>query len=580
MSIDRTEAFSFLKGIAPVAAFVVGVASMAILAVALIAPPPIPRGPAGDAFRGLADPALSRTAAFLAKGTPHPAGTPLNESMMKAIVLDIEAAGYQGSDIKIEAFTHANKDMRGKPMQGERPEIRLLNIVIELKGANPVPGAGRTLVVCHYDSTRNGPGAGDDGFGVLACLGALKALKAGRPLKSDVVFLFTDGEEYGLYGSSAAVQKGGMAQGTSFVINMEGLEAGIALPIEMSAPNGKALDAYLSSVPRPFVMGIIVDLFSLLPFGTDLNEFEEAGVKGLTISPISGFSNYHSPGDVLGTLDAKTLAQASRGIVKMLARIDSGNLGAAKTDWIAQSLLPGLTLRYPSALSWLFTALPWMIFIASAAIAIISGKARLSRMLLAAGIALGILIASLGISYLAQRALGSPGDPQKFFAGNYALRKGIAERAGFNLFMSILVPLIVSALACFFAKKWLRGAAGSAGVLGLPLAAATLLAGFLPRSGPLLLFPAAVCAVIFGLNLFLPRTALTKSVWAFAVAAAYALLASGFLIVANATIVILGMAPAVALFACFAVTVATPFMLDEENEAAIQSAKGLAGPSR
>ena len=51
--------------------------------------------------------------------------------------------------------------------------------------------------MAHYDSVPFGPGAADDGAGVVTLLETARALKAGPPLKNDVIFLFTDGEEAG-----------------------------------------------------------------------------------------------------------------------------------------------------------------------------------------------------------------------------------------------------------------------------------------------------------------------------------------------------------------------------------------------
>jgi len=74
-----------------------------------------------------------------------------------------------------------------------------------------VPGtrssAPDVLITAHYDSVPVGPGAGDDGVSVAAMLETMRALKAGKPLKNDVVFLFTDGEELGWLGAKAFAQQ-------------------------------------------------------------------------------------------------------------------------------------------------------------------------------------------------------------------------------------------------------------------------------------------------------------------------------------------------------------------------------------
>src|SRR5260370_30523205 len=71
------------------------------------------------------------------------------------------------------------------------------NIVARLKGtasalpAQPKGASGAVMLVAHYDSVPAGPGAGDDGSGVATLLETLHALKAGPPLKKDIIFLPT-----------------------------------------------------------------------------------------------------------------------------------------------------------------------------------------------------------------------------------------------------------------------------------------------------------------------------------------------------------------------------------------------------
>jgi Peptidase family M28 len=75
------------------------------------------------------------------------------------------------------------------------------NIVARLKGS--AGSSGAVLLSAHYDSVPAGPGAGDDGSGVVTLLETIRVLRAGLPLRNDVVVLFTDGEEEGLLGASA-----------------------------------------------------------------------------------------------------------------------------------------------------------------------------------------------------------------------------------------------------------------------------------------------------------------------------------------------------------------------------------------
>src|SRR5262245_10585191 len=82
---------------------------------------------------------------------------------------------------------------------GRTDGIPLTNVTARIPGIAPT---GTVLCLAHYDSVPTGPGAGDDGVGVVSWLEALRALRArGWQPRNDVLFLFSDGEELGLKGA-------------------------------------------------------------------------------------------------------------------------------------------------------------------------------------------------------------------------------------------------------------------------------------------------------------------------------------------------------------------------------------------
>ena len=73
------------------------------------------------------------------------------------------------------------------------------------------PAAGRhLLLVSHYDCTPPGPGASDDGIGVATML-EIAPLLRGRALARPVTFLFDEGEELGLLGARAFLERDPLA---------------------------------------------------------------------------------------------------------------------------------------------------------------------------------------------------------------------------------------------------------------------------------------------------------------------------------------------------------------------------------
>ena len=72
------------------------------------------------------------------------------------------------------------------------------------------------MLAGHFDSVPPGPGASDDGAAVAAILEIARMLRDQPPSRNDVILLFTDGEELGMYrrpgvyaGQSLGQRRGG-----------------------------------------------------------------------------------------------------------------------------------------------------------------------------------------------------------------------------------------------------------------------------------------------------------------------------------------------------------------------------------
>jgi hypothetical protein len=82
--------------------------------------------------------------------------------------------------------------------------LEIANVAARIKGSGKA-GLKAVLLMAHYDSVPNAPGASDDGSGTATLLETLRALKAGPPPKRDIIALFTDGEEVGFIGARVFV---------------------------------------------------------------------------------------------------------------------------------------------------------------------------------------------------------------------------------------------------------------------------------------------------------------------------------------------------------------------------------------
>jgi Zn-dependent M28 family amino/carboxypeptidase len=95
-----------------------------------------------------------------------------------------------------------------REVRGEKDGVKVVNLYGEVRGAENTSTNPPLLLVAHYDSTPQGPGAADDATGVGTALETVRALKARGAIRNTVGILLTDGEESegGLPGSESFVR--------------------------------------------------------------------------------------------------------------------------------------------------------------------------------------------------------------------------------------------------------------------------------------------------------------------------------------------------------------------------------------
>lgn len=161
-----------------------------------------------------------------------------------------------------------------------------------------VPGRmpGKALLLAaHYDSTRDGPGAADDGASVAAILETLRALKSQPALQNDLICIFTDGEEAGLLGAEAFVVEHPWAKEIGLVLNFEYRgNRGPFLMFETSRGNGKLIAGLAQAAPHPLGNSLMYEVYQRMPFDTDMTVFKRAGMAGMNFAAIAGFTSYHT----------------------------------------------------------------------------------------------------------------------------------------------------------------------------------------------------------------------------------------------------------------------------------------------
>ncbi|HEX5761049.1 MAG TPA: M20/M25/M40 family metallo-hydrolase, partial [Thermoanaerobaculia bacterium] len=182
------------------------VLALVLAAVVVRTREPAPRGadvPAGEFSAARAGAVLAE---ILGPGLPHPVGSGENARVRARIAAVLARLGYRVEE----------QDAVGCHPAGACGRVR--NLIARLPGR--VRG-GALLVATHYDSVAAGPGAGDDLAAVAATLEVARALRAGPPPRRTIVFLIDDGEEAGLLGAHAFVDRHPLAGQVAAVLNAE-----------------------------------------------------------------------------------------------------------------------------------------------------------------------------------------------------------------------------------------------------------------------------------------------------------------------------------------------------------------------
>ena len=163
------------------------------------------------------------------------------------------------------------------------------------------------LGVAHYDSTPSGPGASDDGAGVVTMLECARKLK-GQRFRNPIGFLITDGEEAGLLGAEAFVADPKLSRNVRAVVNVENRgTTGPSFLFETSV-NNRDLVPLFRNLRRPFTSSLFYTVYQLLPNDTDVTVFKRAGKIAVNFAAIGGVEHYHTASDDLAHVDAHAAA--------------------------------------------------------------------------------------------------------------------------------------------------------------------------------------------------------------------------------------------------------------------------------
>ena len=237
------------------------------------------------------------------------------------------------------------------------------NIVGTFAGAS---NSRAVMLVAHYDSVPEGTGAADDGAGLIVILEAIRALRAGAPIKNDLIVLLTDGEEArGLLGAQAfANRHRDLADRIGLMVNLEARgSSGPALMFETSDDNGGLIREFVKGTPYPMATSLMAAIYKRLPNDTDFTPLKAAGLTGLNFAFLETYEAYHTRLDAIENLDPRSIQHLGTNVLGLLRHV--GNLALPlpkQPDLVYFNWFGSRILVYPSWLAWLTTLLATVLF--------------------------------------------------------------------------------------------------------------------------------------------------------------------------------------------------------------------------
>ncbi|ENZ83216.1 M20/M25/M40 family metallo-hydrolase [Caulobacter vibrioides] len=281
---------------------------------------------------------------------PHPAGSAEIAKVRDHLLARIAAVGLEVSVHPGEGFLSRNGP------DGQPPRALTVAAVQNLVGV--LPGKDRDLpailVMSHYDSAPNSPGAADDTAGVAAALEIARALKAGAQPLRDVIFLFTDAEEPGLLGADAFFGRDPLLNHVGLVVNMEARgDAGRAAMFQTGPDNGSLMRVFASAAKAPSANSLASTVYGKMPNDTDFTHAVRKGLPGLNLAFIDDQLAYHTPLATPAHLEKGSLQHiGDQTLPTVRALADAAALPAKAPDAIYSDLLGLVLISYPPVVGW------------------------------------------------------------------------------------------------------------------------------------------------------------------------------------------------------------------------------------
>jgi hypothetical protein len=273
------------------------------------------------------------------------------------------------------------------------------NLMVRIPGRD---SSGAILLMAHYDSVPDAPGANDDSAGVAAILEIMRILSVSPPPANDVIALITDAEEIGMLGAQVFFEQHPWAKDVSVVLNFEARGCtGASYMYETGPDNAWLVRTFARSASSPIANSLTHAIYQRMPNDSDFTLAKSAGLAGLNFAYIDGWQAYHTPLDNLGHLNDNTLYHHGSNVLQLVQTLTEMPLDTQPSgDAVYFSLWRPLLISYPISWAWPLTGLAVALFLVTLIVGFRKGQLSLLGILLGFLGFLATTAASLGLAFL------------------------------------------------------------------------------------------------------------------------------------------------------------------------------------
>lgn len=348
------------------------------------------------ATAGSADPTISLARArdhVAAIATePHPMGSPEIVRVREYLVARLGEIGLTPE------LQPARAPDYFRPGGGE---TEIANVLARLPGTGD---GSAILFVAHHDTVPETPGANDNSAPVAALLESARMLADGPPLRNDLVFLFTDGEEPTPRFGMSAFTGHPWFEDVKLAVNLEGIgEAGPALLAEVNGSHAQLVSGLSTAIDDPVAHSFMTATADLIGgAATDFDVIRETDIPGMSFVYLRGSSIYHTDTDTIDRLNDGGLLHLGRivtGVARHFGNTDLGELEGSDRS-VFLTLPAHLVVVHPAAVSWLLIGIGMLL----AASGVVSSRRTRQPSFRRGARTAGIVLAGAIVSMLALTA--------------------------------------------------------------------------------------------------------------------------------------------------------------------------------